>query len=322
MTPSVEALIRNLNSDLSQDIDVRMRLTDDPRSTDINNFCTQLARLVPKIKIRNDDVAAGVLPAIGIGPRIDYCGIPSGNDIAPFLKALAALDRKTDSIPHDIAQRLQNIHPAAEVTIYIAPSCRFCPGVLDRIMPLPIEAKGVRLTIIDTTLFGDLAEKNNVRSVPTVLLDGQYRWTGGVQLSQLCTAVEKRDPSKLGKAVLQRLITEGGAYDLALMMLESGQLFPAFIDLLVDENLTVRLAAMVTVEEMAAMDIIAARAVAEPLWKHYHQSIDSVKGDILYIIGELRSPATLSDLRSILDSETNPEIKEAAWEAIEKIEKP
>jgi glutaredoxin len=320
MTPSIEALIGSLNSVLSREIAVRMRLTDDPRSAEIKEFCVHLARLVPRIKIRNDDDAAGELPAIGIGPRIDFCGAPSGNDIAPFLKALTALDRKTDSIPKDIVRRLQNIHPAAEITLFIAPSCRFCPGVLDRIIPLPIETEGVRLKIIDTTLFGDIAEKNKVRSVPTVLVDGQYRWTGGVQLPQLCAAVEKRDPSKLGKAILQRMITEGGAYDLARMMLDSGRLYPAFIDLLVDENFTVRLAAMVTVEEMASMDIVAARAVIEPLWKRYHQSNDSVKGDILYILGELRSPAILSDLRSIVDSETNPEIKEAALEAIEKTE--
>lgn len=321
MTPSKEALIKSLNSDLSQEITVRMRLTEDPRSIDINEFCTNLARLAPRIKIQKDDDEAGKLPAIGIGPRIDYCGVPSGNDTAPFLKALTALDRKTDSIPKDIAQRLHNIHPAAEITLFIAPSCRFCPGVLDRIIPLPLETEGVRLTIIDTNLFGDVAEIDKVRSVPTVLVDGQYRWTGGVQLTQLCAAVENRDPSKLGKPALKRLITDGGAYDLARMMLDSGRLFPAFIELLVDENFTVRLAAMVTVEEIAAMDIVAARAVIGPLWKRYHQSSDSVKGDIMYILGELRSPATLSDLRSIVASETNPEIKEAAWEAIEKIEK-
>ena len=321
MTPSEEALIRGLNSGLSQEITVRMRLTDDPRSIRIIEFCKDLARLVPKLKTRREDDSAEGLPAISIGPRIDYCGVPSGNEIAPFLNALTALDKGTDSIPPDIVHRLQNIHPASKVTIFIAPSCRFCPEVLHRIIPLPIETKGVRLTIIDTTLFSDAAEINNVRSVPTVMVDGQYRWTGGVRLSELCTAIENRDPNKLDRAALQRLITEGGAYDLARMMLNSGILYPAFIDLLVDANFTVRLAAMVTLEEMAAVNIAAARAVIDPLWKRYHQSNDSVKGDIMYIFGELKSPTTLAYLQSALSTETNPEIKAAAREALDIIEK-
>ncbi len=321
MTPSEKALLSSLNSGLSREITVRMRLTDDPRSTNIVEFCEHLAHLVPKLKFRRDDDTAGGLPAISIGPRIDYCGVPSGNEIAPFLKALTALDQRNDSIQPDIVQRLQNIRPASTVTIFIAPSCRFCPEVLHRIIPLPIETAAVRLTVIDTTLFGDVAEINNVRSVPTVIVDDQYRWTGGVRLSELCTAIENRDPSKLDKAALQRLITEGGAYDLARMMLNSGLLYPAFIDLLVNENFTVRLAAMVTIEEMASVDIAAARAVIEPLWKRYHQSNDSVKGDIMYIFGELKSPATLPYLRSALSNETNPEIKAAAREALEVIDK-
>jgi hypothetical protein len=177
------------------------------------------------------------------------------------------------------------------------------------------------MRIIDGILFKDAAGEDRVRSVPTVLLDNQYRWTGGVTLSQLCEAVEKRDPAKLEKAALQRLVTEGGAYDLARMMLSSGRIFEAFLDLLSEENFTVRLAAMVTMEELAAADLTHARQVIAPLWKRYPQSTDSVKGDMLYIFGELKSPQCLPHLRSVLATEENSEIREAAQEAIEKIER-
>ena len=263
----------------------------------------------------------GELPAIGIGPRIDYCGVPAGNDLTVFLNTLKTLDRQTDRLPKDIAQRLRKIKPASDMTLFISPSCRFCPAVLNQIVPLPVEAECVYLTIIDATIFSDVAEANKVLSVPTVLVDGQYRWTGDVQFSDLCTAIEKRDPTQLDATVLQRMITEGGAFDLARMMLKSGRIFPAFIELLVNENLSVRLAAMVTVEEMAAEDVSAARKVIEPLWQRYSHMNDAVKGDILYIFGELRSPVTRDYIRWVLDTETNPEIKEAAHDALELINK-
>jgi hypothetical protein len=176
------------------------------------------------------------------------------------------------------------------------------------------------MRIIDGVLFKDAAGEDRVRSVPTVILDNQYRWTGGVTLSQLCEAVESRDPTKLDKAALQRLVTEGGAYDLARMMLSSGRIFEAFIDLLIEENLTIRLAAMVTMEELAAADLTLARQVIAPLWKRYRQSTDSVRGDMLYIFGELKSPQCLPNLRSVMATEENSEIREAAQEALDKIE--
>jgi HEAT repeat protein len=103
-------------------------------------------------------------------------------------------------------------------------------------------------------------------------------------------------------------------------MLDSGHIFPAFIDLLADDNFSVRLAAMVTLEEMVDANIVIAQAVIDPLWKRYHQTNDSVKGDIVYIFGEVKSPTTLPYLQSVVESESNPEIIEAAKEAFEKIE--
>jgi len=78
---------------------------------------------------------------------------------------------------------------------------------------------------------------------------------------------------------------------------------------------------MVTMEELAAARPTLARQVISPLWKRYPQSIASVKGDMLYIFGELKSPQCLPHLRSVLATEENSEIREAAQEALEKIER-
>ena len=321
MTPSEETLFKRLNKELTQEMTLQLRLSEDSRSNNIEEFCAHLTRLVPKIKTRLDNDAAVTLPAIGIGPRIDYCGVPSGNEIEPFINALVSMERQNFSVSTDILNRLNNLRPPSSVKIYMAPFCRFCPKAISRIVPLSIATEGLRLTIIDSLLFDDVAKRDRVKSVPTIMVDDQYRWTGDVKLTEICEAAENRDPSKLDKTTLQRLITEGGAYDLAQMMIDNGQLFPTFIDLLVDENFSVRLAAMVTLEELADMSISIAQAVIAPLWQRYHQTNDSVKGDIVFIFGELKSPTPLPFLQSVVESESNPEIIEAANEAFEKIKK-
>jgi alkyl hydroperoxide reductase subunit AhpF len=320
MTPAEESQIRSLNQMFTREVTIGMRLTDDPRSRDIEGFCDLLLRLVPKITVRREEATAASLPAILAGPRLAYCGIPSQNELAPFIEALAFLHAGKTALPESILDRLRHVQPPASVSVYVAPFCKFCPDVVRRLLPLPFAVDGLRMKVIDGVLFKDAAGEDRVRSVPTVILDNQYRWTGGVTLPQLCEAIESRDPTKLEKAALQRLVTENGAHDLARMMLNSGRVFEAFLELLIEENFTVRLAAMVTMEELAAADLTLARQVIAPLWKRYPQSADSVKGDILYIFGELQSPESLPHLRSALAAEKNPEIREAAQEALEKIE--
>lgn len=321
MTPAEESQIRSLNDMVTREVTIGMRRTDDPRSRDIEGFCDLLRRLVPKIRIRREEATAASLPAILVGPRLSFCGIPSHNELAPFIEALAFLNTGKTDLPESIVGRLRHVRPPATVSVYVAPFCKFCPDVVRRLLPLPFAVAGLRMRIIDGVLFKDAAEEERVRSVPTVILDNQYRWTGGVTLPQLCEAVESRDPTKLDKAALQRLVTEGGADDLARMMLSSGRIFEAFIDLLTEENFTIRLAAMVTMEELAAADLNLARQMIAPLWKRYPQSIDSVKGDILYVLGELKSPRCRPHLRSVMATEDNSEIREAAQEALDKLER-
>ncbi|MFZ0240283.1 MAG: thioredoxin family protein [Desulfobacterales bacterium] len=320
MTPAEEALIRSLNEVFDREVTIGMRLTDDPRSGEIEKFCDHLTQLVAKIKIVHEEAPPASRPAILLGAQLAYCGIPSDNELSPFIEAVACLKTGAPDVDGAIVRRLRGIRPPAAMALYIAPSCTFCPTVVRRLFPLPFVVEGLRLEIVDGVFFREAAEKNKVRSVPTLILDGQYRWTGAVSLLQICEALENRDPEQLDKAALQALVTAGGAHDLAQMMLDSGRLFPAFVELLTEENFTVRLAAMVTMEELAAENLPLARQVLAPLRELYPRAVTTVKGDILYILGELKSSRSRPHLQSVLATEQNPEVLEAAREAIEKID--
>ncbi len=320
VTPAEEAHIRSLNAAFDREVTIGVRLTNDPRSGEIQNFCDHLSRLVPKIRIRPAQALPADKPAILLGPQLAYNGIPSANELSPFIEALAFLKTGAPDVDAAIVRRLQGARPPAAMSLFIAPSCTFCPAAVRRLLPLPFAVEGLRLEIVDSIFFREAAEKNKVRSVPTLILDGQYRWTGAVSLLQICEAIENRDPAKLDKAALQALVTAGGAHDLARMMLDNGRVFPAFIELLTEDNFTVRLAAMVTMEELAAENLTLARQAAAPLQERYPRAVATVKGDILYILGELKSSASRTHIQSVLATDQNPEVREAAREAMEKID--
>lgn len=321
LTPQEETRIRRFNATLSKEVTIQVHLSEDSRGSELEQFCERLVNIAPKIKavVNGDETESP--PAIRIGPRLRYHGIPTGRELEPFLEALAYLDTKPADLPHSINAKFTGACVPADIRVFVTPVCQFCPAVLRQVLPLPFAAESVFLTVIDGVLFADLAEESKIRSVPTILLDNQFRWSGAVTLEELSEAIVHRDPAMLGRPTLERLILDGGAFDLAELMLNQGKIFPAFIDLLADEALNVRLAAMVTAEELAVCNHELASQMIEPLQNRFQDAVDTVKGDILYILGEIKSRKPLPILNDVITGNYDTEVKEAAREAMAKIQK-
>ncbi len=103
------------------------------------------------------------------------------------------------------------------------------------------------------------------------------------------------------------------------MMLDAQKIFPAFYDLLTHEKWPVRLGAMVVIEEIAGKSPGMASAAIDPLWNRFDRVADQIKGDILYLFGEIGDRRSISWLEEIITGEFDAEVKEAAKEALEKL---
>jgi hypothetical protein len=177
----------------------------------------------------------------------------------------------------------------------------------------------IRLAVIDASLFHEKAQSDGIRSVPTVVLDGLYRWTGTVRRSDIIEMLVNRDPSHLDASALQTIIEEGNAARVAELMLDRGLIFPSFFDLLAHEKWPVRLGAIVALETVIEKNSDIAAQVVGPLLERYPMVDDQVKGDILYILGETGDQTITSQLEYVFKNSNNPELQETAREAVMKI---
>lgn len=321
LKPQEEANLQRLNDRLATEIQIHYYLTDDPRSDEIRSFCRELTRVAPKIKAVAEDYDPEGRPLIRVGDRLRYIGVPSGREFDPFLDSLAILagEPPPETVETSLLERLKSVRPPAQVRIYVAPFCGFCPSIVRSLLALPFATDTVLLTIVDAAAFEELSKNEDVKSVPTVTLDGQYRWTGTFPLHELAEAAVARDPAQLERATLERMVVEGGAADLAVMMQERGTIFAGLYELVASENFTVRLAAMVTMEELAERDVELARQAVGPLWDRFDRVSDTIRGDILYVFGEIGSETALRHLQTVESGDYDPEVREAAVEALEKI---
>jgi len=308
-----------LNDELSQEITIGLVESGHAHNQVFHEFCDGLTQLVSRIRIAREDGSSQQPPQILIGSSLKYQALPTGLEMPPFIEALAALDSGPLQVTESIKRRLKENNLPVTLTAFIAPQCTFCPKVVSQLIPLSMVESGVQLIVIDGTLFPEMAQTYKIQSVPTILLDDQFRWTGSVPLDELIDAVSTRDPVLLGAASLESILKDGQAGHLAAMMLDAQKIFPAFYDLLTHEKWPVRLGAMVVMEEIAGKNPAMSSEAISPLWNRFNRVSDQTKGDILYLFGEIADRRAVSWLEKVTAGEFDLEVKEAAREALEKL---
>lgn len=308
-----------LNNSLSRDIKIGLAASGHPLSQMFQKFCDNLVQLVPKIRIAKEDGSPRQAPQILIGNGLRYQALPGGLEMPPFIEALTALDSEPIQITESIKSRLKKNNLPATLIVFMAPQCTYCPQVLSQLIPLSMVEAGVQLIVIDGSLFPDAAQTHKIQSVPTILLDEQFRWTGSVPIDEIIDAISTRNPALLGATSLESIVKDGQASHLAAMMLDAREIFPAFYDLLIHDKWPVRLGAMVVIEEIAAQAPRMASEIIEPLWGRFERVSDQIKGDLLYLFGEIGDPNVIPWLEAVSAGEFDAEVIEAAKEALEKL---
>jgi hypothetical protein len=327
MTPEDTKQICRWGESLDCDVRIILRYDDDERSREIEMFCQALVQLVPRLQLSRETADPGELPALVIGDRaVSYHAVPAGTKLGPFLAALRALGggkvQETGFLDRVrvASNHLDALAVPALLRLFVMPNCPFCPRVTEQVIALAAANSLVRVAVIDGAFFPEVAETDGVRSAPTLLLDDHFRWTGQLNIDEILEAMTKRDPAELSPGVLEGMLKSGNGSRLIEMMLEREMIFPALIDLLAHEKIFVRVGAMMVMEEIAARRRDITAQVVDAVWDRFHAAEDRVKGDIIHVLGEIGDARVLPRMRRIYREDYHQEVKEAAGEAIEKIE--
>jgi len=311
-----EKRFRELAGRVSPGTRLRLATTADSRSAELSEFCRRLSVWVPQISVTREEGADLPYPLLLLANGMRYMGVPAGTEVEPFIEALAPTRPRLSG---ELAERLKCMDIPAALDLYVIPACQHCPTAFRRLMPLAEALDRVRVTVIDGGLFPELAQRHGIRAAPTLLLDGQFRWTGSFDLEEVVALMLTRDPVSLGPASLELMLKEGAARRLAQLMAERNALFPAIVALLCHDQWPVRLGAMVAMEELYALRPELARQVLDPLWEQFEAVSDPIKGDILYVFGEIGEATAIPRLTSLLQGRISAGVREAAAEALVKL---
>lgn len=287
----------------------------------LTHFCEQIKDLIPSLKITKDDDSTFQPPAIVVGhhDNVAYRAVPSGNMLASFLDALCHTAADAYPVPDAAKDLLKKIELPVQLKLYVSNNCPHCPNTIRRLLALAEASKKIRLVIINAEQFAEAAGKDKVRSVPTLILDEQFRWTGELDLQELMTISIRRDPAQLSATSLKQLLEEGEAERVANMMMDSGQIFPALIELLIHARWSVRLGAMVTMEYLADSAPNLADQIGNRLWKAFRQLPASVQTDVVHVFGEIGSESSRGYLHRIITGTYDGQVIDDAKEVLAEI---
>jgi len=316
MTPDEEKRISAWGRKVVEPTSLRLVLTADDRSSALETFCERLAVLVPQVVVVRDDTWDQQYPFLLLPNGVRYQGTPRGNEVDPFGEALQGT---TPPLPEKLRKRLEALRLPVTIDLFVVPQCRHCPQTVRRLLAMADDNRFLQLTVIDAELFPELAERLHIQAVPTVVLDGQFRWTGAVDLEELMAVMATRDPVSLGPSSLEMLLQQGSARHIAEMMAQRGALFPALVELLCHAKWPVRLGAMVTVEELSALNSDLAQAALKRWWERFEVSSEPVRGDILFLSGEIGGNWVIPKVKGVADT-GGSELREASAEALEKLQ--
>lgn len=309
------SVLKNWSSRAAESISIVLESTEDERTDQFIVFCDGLVEVVPNIQYTVKEVRSSDLPALVVGHWRYHC-VPRGSELEPFLHILSPERAGTTALVNEC---LRSVFFVPEMKIFVTQQCPFCPGAIRQLIPVVLSLAGCRMEVIDSLLFPEMAEAFQVRAVPTLVINGTYRITGEIHSSAVVEFLEKSDASQLQTASLERMLKEGQAKLLGDLMLKKRLVFPGFLPLITHPEWSVRLGAMVVLEEIAQSDGGLAGRALEPVWREYARHDASVRGDILYLIGELGASDWIEVLEPLMEREDDDQVRSVLMETISRI---
>ncbi len=311
-------LIQNFNTAGNIKARIQRITTDHAEDHQFISIVDEFSTLLPDLAIESKKSDTG-LPGFRFKDNITYSALPLDKELEPFLEALSILSGQIPPLSDDIIKALDDMDIPVRLTLYIALHCPFCPMVVKTVVPLALHCPLIILHIIDGSLFPETAAKDKVMSAPCLILDDSFRWTGQVTADEILTMILHRDPSQLSPGTLQTILEQGDAAWITRQMKEKNQIFNGFMALLLHDTWSVRLGAMVIVEELSESDPKLAARLCPILMDRFDGNEIPVQGDILYVLGLAGDETTEEWIKARLNSFEHQDLMDAAMDAMETL---
>lgn len=214
-------LENNLKQQLAQYLDmlktevtIGLSVTQDENSKKVKEFVEEVAELSDKIKVEEKELT--YTPSFEIKGdfdhgRIVFAGVPLGHEFASFALAMLQAGGIEPKVDETTKKRIESIE-ASDFETIVSLSCHNCPDVVQALNIMAILNPNINHTMIEGSMFQDIAEDRDVLAVPAIFKGGEFLEGGKQTMDTLLDKIAggKSADDFADKAAFDVLIIGGG----------------------------------------------------------------------------------------------------------------
>jgi hypothetical protein len=251
------------------------------------------------------------------GSSVHYHFVPEGPEVPVFRQFLWDSALQGDFKGENATEPAQPEAPR-EMLLFVSTHCPNCPHAVRTIQSLAGKLPNLSVHLFEAMLHTDLAEKHNIQSVPTLLIDQELRYVGSLDEKKLFSILGAADPGSLLHEKIRKQIKEGSALEAAEWIAGGGD--PSFLAPdLGKSTFEERIALLLALEEALESDPRCLDRMVDPLLPYLETGDASVRGDIADLLGKIGDRKALPALKKLCQ-DPDPNVSEAATEAVEALE--
>lgn len=220
---------------------------------------------------------------------------------------------------------LEKLQKDTDILLFIAPGCAACPHQIRSVATLTLASPKIAVEIVDATREPEFAAQYGVRSVPTTVVDDELIMVGVIPAPELALRILAQQGPDRDTVVFASLVESGRFSDAAAHIWE-GHGVEAFGELWRKSTMEQRVNLFLVAEEALAADEECMDALLPALLAGLEGegplALDpSRRGDTADLLGRIGHPDARPALEA-LAKDGNPEVAEAAEEALEALGNP
>ena len=255
----------------------------------------------------------------GRGSIIAYHFMPQGPEEEAFRELLWQKTQQEGEEKTD-AQEQEPPPDPIEIFLFVANQCPNCPKAVRTIHTLALSPNGPALDthLFEATKSPALVERYQVKSVPTLLIQKQFRFVGTPDPEKLSTLLQSGSSSEFLQEQIRQQV-EGGEAPEAGKKISGMEDSMFLLEDLRNSTFQSRIGWLLALEEALEMKPTCLDPLVEGILSLLEGADTSLRGDLADLLGKIGRPEALPGLEGLCRDQ-NPDVVEAAKDAIEEIQ--
>ncbi|MBS6366074.1 MAG: FAD-dependent oxidoreductase [Clostridiales bacterium] len=186
------AQLETVFSKMAAPLQLRLYLDGRPVSAELRRYMEALARLTPRLALKEAAPPDGAdLPCVqvcradGTPTGLAFHGVPGGHEFTSFVLGLYNAAGPGQTLETEVKQAIDAIGRPIHMKILVSLSCTMCPELVTAAQRIAAESPHVTAEVYDLSHFPDLQQRYRVMSVPCLVINDTQVFFGKKNIRQL-----------------------------------------------------------------------------------------------------------------------------------------